>query len=149
MKYAGEILKGFSDHQNTALVLGDESLLSVALNSIPENVDAINITMGYPLQNVPTSQLISAIFQLFITQDTLQRTAANEFYHKDVTRLFKNPVIFQLVSEEAQQELVSIQEIISKENTSFIDLATISSYLAPLEEESSAVILAIFIGPPN
>ncbi|MDC1343729.1 PD-(D/E)XK nuclease family protein, partial [Flavobacteriaceae bacterium] len=144
LKYAGEILEGFSDHQNTALVLGDESLLSVALNSIPENVDAINITMGYPLQNVPTSQLISAIFQLFITQDTLQRTEANEFYHKDVTRLFKNPVIFQLVSEEAQQELVSIQEIISKENTSFIDLATISSYLAPLEEESSAVILAIF-----
>jgi len=66
LKYAGEILTKVSDHKNTALVLGDESLLSVALNSIPENVDAINITMGYPLQNVPTSQLISAIFQLFI-----------------------------------------------------------------------------------
>ena len=73
LKYAGEILTKVSDHKNTALVLGDESLLSVALNSIPENVDAINITMGYPLQNVPTSQLISAIFQLFITQTTLQR----------------------------------------------------------------------------
>ena len=144
LKYAGEILKGFSNHQNTALVLGDESLLSVALNSIPENVDAINITMGYPLQNVPTSQLISTIFQLFITQDTLQRTAVNEFYHKDVTRLFKNSVIFQLVGKEAQEVLVAIQEIISKENTSFIDLPTISSYLAPLEEKSSTVILAIF-----
>ena len=84
LKYAGEILKKFSNHQNTALVLGDETLLSVALNSIPENVNAINITMGYPLQNVPTSQLISSIFHLFITQDKLQKIVSNEFYHKDM-----------------------------------------------------------------
>ena len=144
LKYAGEILKNFSNHQNTALVLGDESLLSVALNSIPENVDAINITMGYPLQNVPTSQLISAIFQLFITQDRLQKSTTNEFYHKDITRFFKNSVIFQLVSEEAQEVLLFIQEIISKENTSFINLAAITSYLKPLEEKNSTLLLAIF-----
>tara|TARA_B100000787_G_scaffold102280_1_gene75646 strand:- start:18420 stop:21170 length:2751 start_codon:yes stop_codon:yes gene_type:complete len=144
LKYAGEILESISDHQKTALVLGDESLLSVALNSIPENVNGINITMGYPLKNVPTSQLISAVFQLFITQDTLQRTSINEFYHKDVTRFFKNPIIFQLINEDAQEVLLSIQGIISKENTSFINLATIASYLAPLEQEINSLLLSVF-----
>ena len=140
LKYAGEILKNFSNHQNTALVLGDESLLSVALNSIPENVDAINITMGYPLQNVPTSQLISAIFQLFITQVTLQRITTNEFYHKDVIRFFKNSVIYQFVSPEGQKVLTSIQDVIAKKNISFIDLQTITSYLKPLENTSSEIL---------
>ena len=144
LKYAGEILTKVSDHKNTALVLGDESLLSVALNSIPENVDAINITMGYPLQNVPTSQLISAIFQLFITQTTLQRTSTNEFYHKDVIRFIKNSVIYQFVSPEGQKVLSSIQDVIAKKNISFIDLPTITSYLKPLENTSSEVLLSIF-----
>ena len=124
--------------------MGDESLLSVALNSIPENVDAINITMGYPLQNVPTSQLISAIFQLFITQTTLQRTSTNEFYHKDVIRFIKNSVIYQFVSPEGQKVLSSIQDVIAKKNISFIDLPTITSYLKPLENTSSEVLLSIF-----
>ena len=144
LKYAGEILTKVSDHKNTALVLGDESLLSVALNSIPENVDAINITMGYPLQNVPTSQLISAIFQLFITQTTLQRISTNEFYHKDVIRFIKNSVIYQFVSPEGQKVLSSIQDVIAKKNISFIDLPTITSYLKPLENTSSEVLLSIF-----
>ena len=144
LKYAGEILTKVSDHKNTALVLGDESLLSVALNSIPENVDAINITMGYPLQNVPTSQLISAIFQLFITQTTLQRITTNEFYHKDVIRFFKNSVIYQFVSPEGQKVLTSIQDVIAKKNISFIDLQTITSYLKPIENTSSEILLSIF-----
>lgn len=144
LKYAGEILTKISDHKNTALVLGDESLLSVALNSIPENVDAINITMGYPLQNVPTSQLISAIFQLFITQTTLHKTKTNEFYHKDVTRFFKNSVIYQFVSPEGQKVLASVQEGIAKKNISFLALPTITSYLNSLENTSSEILLSIF-----
>ena len=144
LKYAGEILTKLTNHKNTALVLGDESLLSVALNSIPKNVDAINITMGYPLQNVPTSQLISAIFQLFITQITLQKNTTNEFYHKDVIRFFKNSVIYQFVNQEGQEVLSSVQNTIAKKNISFIDFKTITQYLKPLEHNSSEVLLSIF-----
>ena len=144
LKYAGEILKKFSNHQNTALVLGDETLLSVALNSIPENVNAINITMGYPLQNVPTSQLISSVFQLFITQDKLQKTVSNEFYHKDIVRFFNNPIIFQLINEGSEGVVLNIQETISKENKSFVNETDISSYLEPLHSHVSSLLLSIF-----
>ena len=144
LKYAGEILKKFSNHQNTALVLGDETLLSVALNSIPENVNAINITMGYPLQNVPTSQLISSVFQLFITQDKLQKTVSNEFYHKDIVRFFNNPIVFQLINEGSEGVVLNIQETISKENKSFVNETDISSYLEPLHSDVSSLLLSIF-----
>ena len=144
LKYAGEILKKFSNHQNTALVLGDETLLSVALNSIPENVNAINITMGYPLQNVPTSQLISSVFQLFITQDKLQKTVSNEFYHKDIVRFFNNPIVFQLINEDSEEVVLNIQETISKENKSFVYETEISSYLEPLHSDVSSLLLSIF-----
>src|SRR5690606_38033842 len=38
---------------NTAVVLGDESLLIPVLNSLPEHIDTLNITMGFPLKSIP------------------------------------------------------------------------------------------------
>lgn len=143
LKYAGEILEGFEDHQNTALVLGDESLLSVALNSIPKKVKSINITMGYPLQNVPASHFITSLFQLFITQDKLQKRDTNEFYYKDVFRFFKNPIVYQLINKYDDQFVFKIHDEISKENRSFIDFETLESYLSQIEE-IAPVFIAIF-----
>ncbi|WGH74551.1 hypothetical protein P8625_10655 [Tenacibaculum tangerinum] len=79
LKYAGEILEKLPNYQNTALVLADETLLPVTLNSLPKSVDAINITMGYPLRDVPTTSLIAAIFQLFINQEKLEKKKTTFF----------------------------------------------------------------------
>lgn len=144
LKYAGEILEGFDDYQNTALVLGDESLLSIALNSIPKKVDAINITMGYPLQNIPVSHFIIAVFQLFITQEKLQKTKINEFYYKDVLRFFKNPLMFQLLKEKDAGFILKIQDRISAENRSFISSDVLMSYLSELDPGKVNIIAAIF-----
>jgi hypothetical protein len=144
LKYAGEILERFHNYQNTALVLGDESLLSVALNSIPKKVEAINITMGYPLQNIPVSHFILTVFQLFITQEKLQKSTTHEFYHKDVLRFFKNPLMFQLLKEEDAAFILKIQTWISAENRSFISLDVLTSYLAELDQETANVILSVF-----
>ena len=144
LKYTGEILENFDNYQNTALVLGDESLLSVALNSIPKKVNAINITMGYPLQNIPTSNFITSIFQLFITQEKLQKTLHNEFYHKDVVRFFKNPLVYQLVKEEDPGFILKILNLISQENRSFISQEVLESYLSSLDESLANSIKSVF-----
>ncbi|MFY0631957.1 MAG: PD-(D/E)XK nuclease family protein [Flavobacteriaceae bacterium] len=143
LKYAGEILEKLENHQSTALVLGDESLLSVALNSIPKEVQSINITMGYPLQDVPASHFITSIFQLFITQDKLQKQETNEFYYKDVIRFFKNPIVSQLINTHNDQFVFKIHDQISKENRSFISFETLESYVKSIEE-IAPIFIAIF-----
>lgn len=144
LKFAGELLEGFNSYENTALVLGDESLLSVALNSIPREVEAINITMGYPLQNIPASNFVLSLFQLFITQEKLQKSTRNEFYYKDVLKVFNNPLMFHLLKDSKSNIILEIQKRISSENRSFISLETLTSFIDKAPEELLEIILSLF-----
>lgn len=144
LKYAGEILKSFDNHDKTVFVLGDESLLSVALSSIPENVGSVNITMGFPLQNLPASQLITAIFQLFLTQNTLPKSTKKQFYHKDVSRFFKNPLVLQLVPIEKQKKLLNTQITMVRENNSMLNLARLHPLIALFDKQIRTLLLSIF-----
>lgn len=129
LKYAGQILDTFQNYNHTALILGDESLLPVALNSIPKKVPAINITMGYPLRSIPVSNFINSCFSLFINQEKYDKIAVNQFYYKDVIRFFKNSIILQILSVENESGLIDIEEQISKENRTFINWEQIEFYL--------------------
>ena len=116
LKYVGEILEKITDFTNTALVLADETLLPITLNSLPKNINAINITMGYPLKDVPTTNLLFSIFQLFISQEKLKKVDANEFYFKDVIRFFKQQSIYKFIPE-----IDSFSDEIAKQNQTFIN----------------------------
>ncbi|WP_431166009.1 PD-(D/E)XK nuclease family protein [Tenacibaculum halocynthiae] len=144
IKYAGELLSKFSNHNNTALVLADESLLPITLNSLPKNVDAINITMGYPLKDVPTTSLILIIFQLFINQEKLQKKDPHLFYYKDVIALLKHPAIYQLLYIEEHNIADSISEVIVASNTTFINQEKITEFFTQIPIETQNVILPLF-----
>ncbi|TVZ56476.1 PD-(D/E)XK nuclease superfamily protein [Lutibacter sp. Hel_I_33_5] len=142
VKHSGEILQNFSNHNNTALVLADETLLPITLNSLPKNVEAINITMGYPLKDIPTSNLIFAVFQLFLTQDKLQKSASNQFYYKDVLRFIKHANIYKLFSEQNIAIDVILDKTIIARNSMFVDVETIESISKKLTNKE--VLLSIF-----
>lgn len=102
-KYAGEILSQLtpSELNSTAVVLGDEGLLLPMLNAMPQNIDALNITMGYPLKYSPFSSLFEKLFDIL--------KAGNEnYYHKDVISVFSNSIIMKASKQEAE---VAIQYI--------------------------------------
>ena len=139
IKYAGEILEKFTDFTNTALILADETLLPITLNSLPKNIDAINITMGYPLKDVPTTNLLLSIFQLFISQQKLNKTLLNEFYHKDVIRFLKQHSIFNLIPDITQ-----FSDEISKQNQTFINKNHLHKALENTPIESREVVMSIF-----
>ena len=55
-KYITNILDEIDNSKNytdTAVVLADENLLIPVLQSVPETITNINVTMGYPLKNTP------------------------------------------------------------------------------------------------
>lgn len=145
IKHAGEILSKLPNHNNTALVLADETLLPITLNSLPGSVEAINITMGYPLKDIPTTSLIFAIFQLFNNQEKLQKKSINQFYHKDVTRFVKDAAIYKLLKIDETKNIADVISVtIVKENNTFISKQEINEFISPLKEEIREVISLIF-----
>ena len=139
IKYAGELLENFSDFSNTALVLADETLLPIMLNSLPKNIDAINITMGYPLKDLPTTNLIASIFQLFLSQEKLQKTLVNDFYYKDVLRFLKHESIYKLLSD-----IHFFTDEIAAKNQSFIKQDHLRKLFETTTEELKIMMNSIF-----
>ncbi len=86
VKKVGELLSKLSTNElkETAVVLGDESLLLPLLNSLPKNVTDINITMGMPLKDVPIASFFDSIFQLYYKQ------SGKRFYFKKFLNFLNN-----------------------------------------------------------
>ncbi|MEI7663221.1 MAG: PD-(D/E)XK nuclease family protein [Bacteroidota bacterium] len=103
VKYCGKLLQqlaadGHSD-EKTAVVLLDEGLLIPLLNSIPGEVQSLNITAGLPLKQTPMAGLIETVFQLHLNTSRFSYLAskgAGRFYYKDVLRLLQHPYIHRM-----------------------------------------------------
>ena len=139
IKYIGEILEKKTNFKNTALVLADETLLPITLNSLPKNIEAINITMGYPLKDIPTTNLLFSIFQLFISQEKLQKKSVNQFYYKDIIRFFKHQSIYGLIAS-----VDAFTSEIAKENQTFINENRLAKFLENQTPEVENVVLNLF-----
>ncbi|EAQ42931.1 PD-(D/E)XK nuclease family protein [Polaribacter sp. MED152] len=139
IKYVGEILEEMPSFANTALVLADETLLPITLNSLPKAINAINITMGYPLKDVPTTSLLFAIFQLYTSQEKLQKTTLNQFYYKDVIRFLKHQSIYKLL---CSVDVFTTQ--IAKNNQTFIAESDIELLLKNEDDSIKNVIHNLF-----
>ena len=53
-----------ADGKRTAVVLCNENLLPMAIHSLPDEVEKVNITTGYPLMQAPVTSLIKMLFAL-------------------------------------------------------------------------------------
>ncbi len=129
IKYASELLSSLENQDNTALILADENLLPITLNSLPKNIDSVNITMGYPLKNIPTTQLIQTIFQLFLTQEKLGKTTQKEFYYKNVISFFKQGAIQNFLTQFTENIVNDISEEIIENNLMFVNEDFIKNYI--------------------
>ena len=86
---------------DTAVVLPDESLLIPLLHSFPEQIDKINVTMGFPLKSTPVSGLIEHIFEL---QRRMRISGERiSFYHQTVSNILNHQYILMLCSQEANR----------------------------------------------
>ncbi|MCM4160151.1 PD-(D/E)XK nuclease family protein [Antarcticibacterium flavum] len=103
-KYVGELLESLppGDLDNTALVLGDETLLLPVLNSIPNNIPALNITMGYPLKYSNFSLLFEKMFEFFKNED-------GRYYYKDVISVLSNPIIQRISRDRCRKVIAAIK----------------------------------------
>lgn len=104
LQTAGEAVPSSQELVNTAIVLPDENLLIPVLNSIPENIQDINVTMGLPMKGSLLYSLMSNIASIQL--HTVQRGGQWYFYHKQVWDLFSND-LFRKSADEKTLEIVS------------------------------------------
>ncbi len=90
--------------EECAVVLPDENLLKPVLNSIPEDIEDINVTMGLPMSGSLFHTMMSEVSA--IQMHTVCRRGMWMFYHKQVWDLFSSE-IFRRAADSRTMEIVS------------------------------------------
>jgi hypothetical protein len=87
----GSILEKVAPGENweqTVVILPDEQMLFPVLHSLPDQIDQVNVTMGYPVKNAPVYAFLEAVLEM-------QRFIKVEegkvlFYHQAVKNLLSS-----------------------------------------------------------
>ena len=137
VKYIGELLETLQikeiSMQNTAVILGDETLLMPLLNSIPKEIENINITMGLPVKSIPLASLFEELFQIHKKQSLT-------FYYKDVISLLSHQFIKPLFEFDKDNYSDQIIEYIQNNNIVYLSEEKLKS----LAKTKSHIINLIF-----
>ena len=91
----------------TAVVLPDEGLLMSVLNSLPERIRDVNVTMGYPMSGSALSALMDDVAAL--QMHLREKDGQWYFYHKQVWSLFSNSIFKTLTGEEGQARMEKVR----------------------------------------
>ena len=124
-KYASQLLDELSKNgpldKRTAIVLTDENMLIPMLHSLPESVDRVNITMGYPLKITLVHSFIERLLEL--QAHSRKREQSDAFYHVDVLSILSHPYIVDIDNEKpaAIYNNIVTNRIVSVDSTMFSD----------------------------
>ena len=117
--------------EECAVVLPDEGLLKSVLNSIPEEIHDINVTMGLPMNGSLFYTMMADISA--IQMHAVKRKDTWLFYHKQVWDLFSSE-IFRKAADEKTMEIVAKV----KEN---------ARYYIPKEELAGTLLMDVIFCP--
>ncbi len=89
----GDILEQFeinnsTSQSETAILLCDEKLLMPVLQALPDTIEDLNVTMGYPIRNLPVVSLVEDIGNLW-RKPRMSHSKA-QFYYKNVSNILNN-----------------------------------------------------------
>lgn len=117
-KFIGDVLAKIYENKtakdSVALVLADETLLPAIINSLPESIPEVNITMGLPLEKTNLHQFITSYFQLFLNLST------KGIFYKHVLQFLGNPMTEIVLQEEGKHKAISITQYIQQNNVLFL-----------------------------
>lgn len=96
------------DAHHTAIILADENLIVPVLTSLPDKLEAINITMGYPLRMTGVYSLVKHLLNL-------QRNLSVEndrifFGSREVLEILRHQLIVNITGESERKALDEIIE---------------------------------------
>lgn len=81
----------------TAVVIPDENLLLPLLYAVPEHIDKINVTMGYPMQFTPVAGLMDHVFELHKRKKNIGGNI--KFYHRAVSNILNHQFVVMVCGD--------------------------------------------------
>lgn len=118
-KLAPQILRQCEgEAEQTAFVLPDEELLMPLLSAMPQEVDTVNVTMGYPLKRSAIYSLIKALSGLQLSAKS--KDGKEYFYHKAVSDILSNSLVKSILTDDEKNlaDAVKAQGQVSVEQSS-------------------------------
>lgn len=136
-KLAGKLLQeanNTNEYRDTAVVLADENLLLPVLQSLPDEVEKVNITMGYPINNSP----IYTFFERFIhlhqkAELYFEQRKTVAFYYKDVFNLLEHPFLAAISSEITTATIHAAKAKVEGANAVYLTFSDIENYIPILD----------------
>ena len=115
----------------TAFVLPDEGLLLPLLNSIPEEYDQVNVTMGYPMAGSAVYALLNSLGAM---QLKMRKTGGKwYFYHRELREVLTSGLLGTLFTEAERQ---TVQ-----------DVTAAAKYYVPMEDLQGGPLLQLLFCP--
>ena len=125
-KYVGDLISKLNRKdprqiKNTAVVLGDETLLNPILNSLPLELNKVNITMGYPLGKTSFAGMFNQLFDLYIQRDS------RGWFYKTFMSFLAHPYVQKILSSDELKVVAKIKTEINNGNWIYITPAKLKS----------------------
>ena len=129
-----------------AVVLPDESLLIPMLYSLPDNVEDVNLTMGYPLKLSGAATFVSLLRHL----QGSRRKSGNRigYYYKDLEGVLSHPFSQAIFGKD----VTKVKDWIKKHHHAIVDISELSKIskemaelLRPLADDASSDEAVIWI----
>ena len=94
--------------EKTVVVLPHEHMLFPTLHAIPDEIDQVNITMGYPLKDTPVFSLLESVLTL---QQHQKESLVHgiSFYYKPLVELLEHPMLFSLEEGRIKEVIASVK----------------------------------------
>ena len=136
-RYISEWLNAdrISDGRKTAIVLCNEGLLQTVIHCLPEHVDKINITTGYPLGQTSIASLINTLINMQVHGYSLRKQT---FARRWVESIKRHPYATLMPDDFASQRYTDIQPLLHWLISLTQTIATSKSPIidSPLDTES-------------
>lgn len=132
----------------TAVVLPDENLLLPLLSNLPERVDQINVTMGYPIKGIPSAAMISALLKSW--DHNYQRKGTYRL--REVIDILRLSALGQLFADPTvAEERSRLEDHLLREKMYFAsgeEICRVIEEEMPSESRAREVLLTIFTSLP-
>ena len=110
-RYISEWLNSerIKDGRHTAIVLCNEGLLQTVIHCLPETVDKVNITTGYPLSQTSIASLINTLINLQVHGYSLRKQM---FTRRWVESIKRHPYASIMPDDFAKERYTEIQPLL-------------------------------------